>query len=52
MKNPFFDEFVSPLRPNTVDDGFVKPFRLNDLTTDLLSLYVKKFNNFCGCDLF
>ena len=52
MKNPFFDEFVSPLRPNTVDDGFDKSFRSNDLTTDLLSSYVKKSNNFCGCDLF
>ena len=46
--SPFFDEFVSPLRPNTVDDGFDKPFRSNDLTTDLLSSYVKNLTIFVG----
>ena len=25
-------EFVSPLRPDTVDDGFVKPFRSKDFS--------------------
>ena len=40
----FFIEFVSPLRPKTIDDGFVKPFRIKISTTDLLSPYGKKFD--------
>ena len=44
MKNPFFDEFVRLLRPNTADDGFDKPFRHKILTTDLLRPFDKKID--------
>ena len=40
----FFDEFVSPLRSNTVNNGFVKPLRIKILTTDLLSPFGKNFD--------
>ena len=35
-------EFVSPLRPNTVDDGFVKPFRKKDLIDGFVKLFSPK----------
>ena len=41
--SPFFDGYVSPLRPKPIDDGFDKPFWNTDLTTDLLSPFPKKF---------
>ena len=35
-------KFVSPLRPNTVDDGFVKPFRKKDFSDGFVKPFPPK----------